>query len=183
MRMRKKSVCAFILLLCLALALGTAQAAAKPIVSGAERLRYAVGDQLLWTVTEAGQVSYYDSKMIRTDVAVIQGAARLAADNQTLYCLANDGGQQLIYACTPSEASPYGRVLEAGFTVRQLEAAGSLYLLGDDGCVYTAMGRGIRGPYYAEKLTAQGWENEKSPPLPPTDNTSVPTAGRPAGCR
>ena len=51
--------------------------------------------------------------MIRTDVAVIQGAARLAADNQTLYCLANDGGQQLIYACTPSETSPYGRVLEA----------------------------------------------------------------------
>ena len=108
MRMRKKGVCAFILLLCLALALGTAQAAAKPIVSGAERLRYAVGDQLLWTVTEAGQVSYYDSKMIRTDVAVIQGAARLAADNQTLYCQANDGGQQLIYACTPSETSPYG---------------------------------------------------------------------------
>lgn len=161
MRMRKKSVCAFILLLCLALAWRTAQAAAKPIVSGAERLRYAVGDQLLWTVTEAGQVSYYDSKMIRTDVAVIQGAARLAADNQTLYCQANDGGQQLIYACTPSETSPYGRVLEADFTVRQLEAAGSLYLLGDDGCVYTAMGRGIRGPYYAEKLTAQGWENEK----------------------
>ena len=52
-------------------------------------------------------------------------------------------------------------MLEADFTVRQLEAAGSLYLLGDDGCVYTAMGRGIRGPYYAEKLTAQGWENEK----------------------
>ena len=51
-------------------------------------------------------------------------AARLAADNQTLYCLANDGGQQLIYACTPSETSPYGRVLEADFTVRQLEAAG-----------------------------------------------------------
>lgn len=65
MRMRKKSVCALTLLLCLALALGTAQAAAKPIVSGAGRLRYAVSDQLLWTVTEAGQVSYYDSKMTR----------------------------------------------------------------------------------------------------------------------
>lgn len=81
MRMKKRSVCALSMLLYLAIALGTAQAAAKPIISGAERLRYAVSDQLLWTVTEAGQVSYYDSKMIRTDVAVIQGAARLAADN------------------------------------------------------------------------------------------------------
>ena len=102
MRMRKKSVCAFILLLCLALAWGTAQAAAKPIVSGAERLRYAVGDQLLWTVTEAGQVSYYDSKMIRTDVAVIQGAARLAADKAAQWMLAgmqNQLDERALEAC------------------------------------------------------------------------------------
>ena len=57
MRMKKRSMCALTLLLCLALALGTAQAATKPIISGAERLRYAVSDPLLWTVTEAGQVS------------------------------------------------------------------------------------------------------------------------------
>ena len=156
--MKKKEIAMILCILCLLLCT-TAQAAEKPIIKGASRLRYAVSDTLVWVIAEDGRISCYDQGMIKTNVTALDGVACLAAKDQSLYCLASDGAQQKIYLLTSSISAPNGRLLEADCRMVQLEAAGRLYLLGDDGCVYWASAMGTHGPYITEKLSVEGLEN------------------------
>lgn len=168
--MKKKKLFVVLCMLCLLLICTAAQAASKPLIQGTERLRYAIGDNLIWLVAESGQITCYDQKMMKTDVGVIDNITRVAADGQTLYCLACTDGQKQIYAVSTSKADPTGRLLETDFDILQMEASGRLYLLGDDGCIYYATGRGMRGPYVIGKLSAAGWENAQISAIAVYDN-------------
>ena len=159
MKVRKLFTC--VCVLCLLISVCSAQAAGKPIVKSASRMHYAVSNQLLWTVSENGQVSCYDlEKYIKTDVITLEYVSHLSADDQTLYCLTDNGNERNLYFLTPStvEASPVA--LDTDFGVRQMEASGMLYLLGDNGRVYQAIRRGAESPYLADLLSAPQWENE-----------------------
>lgn len=161
MRNRKNCWMLLCCLLCLCLLCAGAQAAEKPVIRSSARMRYAVSDSYVWTVTEEGIISCYDTeKMIRTEAGTLQNVSHVAAGGERLYCLSVQDGQQSICTFTPGSGQSAVRTLETDFAVVQMEAADWLYLLGDDGCIYWAVDRGSSMPYAVIKWEVAGWQNE-----------------------